>query len=67
MSRSRRAAGDLLGAARNHIATCLDLPVPEGDAWEAAGRDIARASRDVGQSLRSAMKSVDAELAPDDA
>lgn len=66
MPRPYRAALGLIGEARELIATCLDLPRPDGDAWERAGRDIARASRVVGQSMRSAMERVDAELAPDD-
>ena len=63
MPRPYRAATELIGDARHHIATCLDLPKPKGGTWAGAGRDVNRASRSVGRGVRSAMEIVDAELA----
>ena len=62
MSRPHLAAAELLGDARHHIATCLDLPKPKGDSWAEARRDVARASRSVGHGVRTAMETVQAEL-----
>lgn len=62
MSRPYRAAAELIGDVRHRIATCLDLPKPEGDSWAQARRDLTRASRSVGNGLRSAMETIEAEL-----
>ena len=62
MSRPHRAAAELIDEARNHIASCLDLPKPKGDSWAQARRDVTRASRSVGQGVRTAMETVQAEL-----
>ena len=63
MSQPHRTAADLIGEARERVATCLDVPVPLGDPWTRAARDLARASRTVGDGIRAAMKTVHAEIA----
>ena len=62
MPRSYPAATDLIGEARRLIASSMDPPKPREDSWEAAGRDIERASRSVGDAMRSAMAQVESEL-----
>lgn len=66
MSRPSRAAVELIDEAREQISKCMEPPKPRGDAWVEAGRDVRSAARTVGRGMRSAMNSVDSELAAQD-
>ena len=62
MPRPYRAAFDLIGEARQLIASSMDPPKRRQDNWAAAAHDMARASRSVGEAMRSAMDQVESEL-----
>ena len=63
MSRPSRAAVELIDDAREHTASCLDMPRPSESALAGARREVERATRSVGCGMRPAMASVESELA----